>query len=370
MKILLTVLISITMLVSSKIYDRDVVMKYIEKVYRQDHTIDIIAIGDMLIHPSVYKSGKQNDGSYDNSHIFDNTRDFIQSADINIVNQETVLIKDSDDYSGYPCFGSPMSIGDAELEAGFNVICHATNHSYDKRMTGIRDTLGYWSDKDVIVSGMYLSKEGSNAIPIIEKGGIKVAVLNYTYGLNGFKLPEDKPYLVNLLSNETKIKNDLKLANELADFVIVYPHWGVEYTHKPNKEQKRLAQMFADNGADLIIGAHPHVIQPVEIIKSADGRDVPCYYSLGNFISSQDEVPRMLGGVAKISISIFKGDVNIEDYSMIPIVTHYESGKPYTTYFLEDYTEELAKNHRLTKKGKTVSVDGLWSMWNDVYDGR
>lgn len=332
------------------------------------HSVTINAVGDNLIHTTIINAGKQSDGTYNYDMLYENIKDEL-TADINIINQETVLVSDASKYSGYPTFGSPYAIGDAVINAGFNVVTHATNHSYDKGSSGVLDSVSFWkSQENVLMTGIYESQEDYDTISIKEVNGIKIAFLNYTYGLNGLSVPEDKQYYVNTLYSEDKIVSDLQKANELADFVIVLPHWGTEYTYTPTEYQISWARVFVENGADLIIGAHPHVVEPMDIILGEDGKQVPCYYSLGNFTSCQDEVPRMLGAMAKITIEMTDGEeAHIVSNTMEPLVTHISSDcKYFTTYPLKNYTNELASQHRLTVKGKTVTVEGLQELYDSI----
>lgn len=319
-------------------------------------TVRLMAVGDNLIHGSVYKSGLQADGTYNYDNFFENIKDELEVADIKVINQETVLVKDSNNYSGYPTFGSPYGIGEAIVDAGFNVVLHATNHSYDKGINGIKETLDFWDQyKDkVMVLGIHDSLEDSNQISIIEVNDIKIAMINYTYGLNGFKLPSDKSYLVDTLYDQKKVVADIKEAKKTADLVIVFPHWGTEYVYEETKYQREQAELMAEAGADLIIGTHPHVVEPLKVIKTSDEREVPVYYSLGNFISSQDKKPRMLGAMAEVTIKKEDGVTTIES-NIKPLVTHNEGlKKEFTVYMLEDYTEELASKHRMNKEGLTL----------------
>lgn len=338
-------------------------IEFTENGWESYEEVTLVAVGDNLIHTGVFNSGKQSDGSYTFEHLYSGISDYISQADIAVINQETMFTED--DFSGYPLFSGPAEIGLYAYQAGFDIITHATNHSYDKGLDGINYTLNFWNSLNVPVLGIYDSQEAYDTVYIHEIKGIKIAMLNYTYGLNGLKIPKDKQYLVTLLNNEEKILKDLQYAEANADLTIVFPHWGTEYTHKPTKEQKRLAQLFADNGADLIIGSHPHVIEPLEYITSINGNQVPCYYSLGNFMSAQNEVPRVLGGLAEVKIVKTNGVAKVESCIMKPLVTHYEYGKVYTTYFLEDYSDDLASRHGLSSKG--LSFDKLWTIWNDVY---
>lgn len=312
------------------------------------NSVTLLAAGDNLIHIEVVKSGKRSDGSLNYDHLYSNVKDMISEADIAVVNQETILGGDDFPYSGYPSFNSPYEIGDALIEAGFDVVLHATNHTLDMGVKGVQNTLEYWESHPAItVLGINKSKEDQNRIQVIEKNGIKIAMLNYTFGLNGRKVPEDKPYLVNMLSKD-KMSKDIKKARELADFVIVFPHWGTEYTYEPIKSQRDLTDFFYKQGVDLVIGAHPHVLEPVEWIEEEPGRRMLVYYSLGNFMSYQKEAPRMLGGIARVTITRDSGGTYISDADITPIVTHYEHGPAdynYAIYPLSEYTPELANVH-------------------------
>lgn len=327
--------------------------------------INIKMIGDILMHDGVTNSGLLEDGTYNYDHIFANVRNEIQAADIAIVNQEVILGGKELGLSGYPCFNGPFEMGDALVNAGFNVVLHATNHALDKGATGIDNCLNFWktSYPDVAVIGVAQTKEESENIYVYEQNGIRIAILNYTYGTNGIALPTGREYMVNML-DENRIISDLKRAKEMSDFVIVCPHWGPEYKHEPWNEpgsiydQVGWAKLMADNGADLIIAAHPHVIQPVEWITGKDGNKTLCYYSLGNFVSNQDKAPRMLGAMADITISNTEdGQIYIKDYGVIPIVTHKLFGRQaITTYKLSDYTEELAAQNKINNE------DGIFSL--------
>ena len=333
-----------------------------------DETVKLMAVGDNLIHSNVITAGIQSDGTYNYDMFFENIKEDLSTSDIKVINQETVLINDSNEYSGYPTFGSPLAIGEAIYNAGFNVVTQATNHAYDKRQTGLSDSYNFWNQyEDVTLLGIHDSQEDYDEIKIITINNITFAMLNFTYGLNGFVLPNDKQYLVDTLYDKEKVISDLKKADELADFVIVFPHWGTEYVYAPTSYQTEWAQIFADNGADVIIGTHPHVVEPVKIITSADGKEVPCFYSLGNFISAQSEVPRMLGGMAKVTFRKTNDGVFIEDYSLEGLVTHLDKNGTITAYKLNEYSEELAQNHKMrAKKGSSFSYDALDNLFNDI----
>ena len=317
-----------------------------EEVLENEH-VDLLMIGDMLIHTPVYKSGIQEDGSLNYDHFFENILDDLEEAEIKVVNQETILGGSSLGFSSYPCFNSPQEIGDSEERSGFNVILHATNHTMDKGFIAIENTMNFWKDNypNMIVLGLNKNEEEQDNIFIYEQNDFKIALLNYTYGTNGISLPKDKPYLVNIL-NEERITKDITKAKELADFVVVMPHWGTEYQYTPDSLQQKYTKLFSDLGVDLVIGTHPHVLENIELITNEEGHDMLVFYSLGNFVSAQTKKDRVVGGMAKVSI---EKDYNtnesfISEYELDPIIT--QQGR-YTSYKLEDYNDDLAKENRV-----------------------
>lgn len=338
--------------------DKDVIVENNDSI----SIVSLVAVGDNLIHNSVLKSGRINDSTYNFDRLFDVMRDDFQEADIAIINQETILGGDFRPYDGYPNFNSPNELGDAIVKSGFDVVLQASNHTLDVGTQGVLNCIEYWKKQDDITYlGINDSQEERETIRVIERNGIRIALLNYTYGLNGRILPKDKPYLVNLIDT-TMIKSDLEKAEILADYTIVFPHWGVEYVYKPNKEQTSLAKMMVRYGADLIIGTHPHVLQPIEWIETSNGNKALCYYSLGNYTSGQKATPRVLGGMAKIELKRINDSVFINNAGVVPLITHYEwvnGTSLHQTYKLSEYTERLEKRHSLNYYDSTFSVKTL-----------
>ncbi len=338
--------------------------------------VSLIMVGDMLFHMPVVESGYMDDGTLNYDHIFAHTNSYIEQADIAIVNQETILGGEELGYSGYPCFNSPFEVGDAMVEAGFDLVLHATNHTLDMGTTGLLNCLEYWetSQPDVEVIGAYNSQEAQDTILIYEENGIRIAFLNYTYGTNGIPLPEDMPYAVNLLEEEFVIAQ-LQQAEEEADFTVVMPHWGTEYQLDYSSYQSDWCAIFLEYGADLVIGAHPHVIQPIEWYRDDTGHEMLVYYSLGNFInatSTQDSTigNRMIGGMADVVIRKDEesGETYISEYGVIPLVTHYEFGQGnMTCYPLEDYTDELAEKTETIRWVQDFSADYGWDLAESVF---
>lgn len=315
-----------------------------------DIQVDLMMIGDMLIHEGVYKSGLQSDGNYNFDHLFRNILPDLDGNDLNIVNQESILGGVELGLSGYPCFNSPYEIGDAEVKAGFNVVLHATNHTIDKGLTGVENCMNYWrtNHPDTTVLGINKDKEEYNDIHVYDKDGFKIAMLNYTYGTNGITMPTSNPYCVNLL-DKTKITEDVTKAKELADMVVVFPHWGTEYVYEPDSNQDYWTNLFLSLGVDVVIGSHPHVLEPVEVLTGNDGHQMLVYYSLGNFVSNQDQKPRMIGGMAKVSlVKNSDGECYIKKYSLEPLVTQKLFGTSrISTYKLRDYTQDLSNDNAI-----------------------
>ncbi|MGN0371154.1 MAG: CapA family protein [Butyrivibrio sp.] len=337
-------------------------------------TINLMAIGDMLMHASASFPAVMSDGSYNYDYIFANIAGDIQAADLAVVNNEVIMAGNELGNIGYPMFNVRTELGDAEAKAGFNVILSATNHTLDQNVSGIMNCFNFWKNNhpDVSLLGIHDSFESASEITVRDVNGISVAMLNYTYGLNGLTIPEGMEYAVDLMNDSTrdKIADDISRAKEMADFVIVYPHWGTEYNMGISDEQKVWAEFFAEQGVDLVIGTHPHVVEPVEWITSSTGHKMLVYYSLGNFVSVQYYNFSMLGGMAKVSITKDSSGTYISDYDMDFLVTHYTAGRTaITTYKLDDYTNEMAASHAIltepgekymeVNKGYPFTVEGL-----------
>lgn len=315
--------------------------------------VDLIAVGDVLMHTPLLNYASNGDGTYDFNYIFANTTDLISEADIAICNQETPIdpTVPADGGASF-IFNTPSEIADAEINAGFDVVLQASNHSYDMGADGILHTAQYWDTRadEAMMIGMNQSQEERDTIPIYEKNGITFAMLNYTYGLNGFEMPEDMQYLVTLLTEENHdlIMSDIQKAKEMADFVIVFPHWGVEdLVGSTTEEQDYWAEEFTKAGADLIIGTHPHVCERIDWVE-ADGNRALCYYSLGNFASNQQEIPEILCGMARVKI-VKDGDetyIDEDGTGVTPVVTHNVNVGDFTNqvtvYRLSDYNNDLA----------------------------
>ena len=274
---------------------KNVVVPEKEKTYK----VSVIAAGDNLIHSSIYLDASTGSNQYDFKPMYELIKPIVSKYDIAYYNQETILGGKELGVNDYPTFNSPQEVGDAMIDAGFNLVSLATNHTMDSGTNAVLKSREYWDKQEsVIAVGSYASEEDRNKIRIGTKNDITYTMLNYTYGTNGIPVPSGKEYLVNVWptnleindpERDTKyqeykkiVKEDIDRVRDKVDVLIVAMHWGVEYTHEPTEYEKDMAKYLASQGVDVIIGTHPHVIQPVTWID-----DTLVIYSLGNFISAQ-----------------------------------------------------------------------------------
>ena len=301
--------------------------------------LSLVMVGDALLHSSLYKDGYQN-GVYNFQKQLELIKPIVQTYDLAFYNQESILGGTEIGLSDYPTFNSPWEFGDAMLDAGFNLVSLANNHTLDRGEKAILKSCEYWQNKDALYAGSYCSKEASEEIKIKEKNGIKYTLLAYTYGTNGIKVPEGKEYLVNIYSDE-KVKNDIEKVRDKVDVLLVSMHWGTEYKTEPTEEQKRQAEYLSSLGDDIIIGTHPHIIQPITYIN-----DTLVIYSLGNFISAQstnNDYNTMVELMT--SVDIIKeeknGQINIklENLNNELLYNYYHKGSRWTNFKVVPFSQ-------------------------------
>lgn len=340
-----------------------------ESTQPQNSKVTLMAVGDNLIHNTLIATGEQEDGTLDYTSLYANIKPEVEKFDIAVIDQETILGGSSFDYTGYPMFNSPWEIGEAAIDAGFDIFNCATNHTMDMGWQGIEKEIEFFSKhKEVVQLGVNADETSYDQITYYEKNGITFAMLNYTYGTNGIPLPEDKPWCVNLLE-KGKVTKDITEARKHADVVIVFPHWGTENSHDISDYQEEYTKLFSDLGVDIVIGCHPHVIEPVKWVENKEtGKKMLVYYSVGNFISHQIELDQLLGGMAQITIEKHGEEIEISSAKLVPIVCHYNRGEDgkfkFNVYKLADYTNELAKSH--SQSGGTVEY--YTELCKDVID--
>lgn len=256
----------------------------------------LIMVGDALIHNSVYNDAKQSDGTYDFKPMLSEIKPIIESYDLAYYNQETILGGTALGLSNYPRFNSPQEVGDAFLDAGFNLVSLASNHTMDKGEQGALSSINYWKTKDAYVAGSYASFEERDTPVIKEVNGITYSFLAYTTWNNGLRTPSGKEYLNNEYSPELA-KADIERVRDQVDVVMVAMHWGTEYSLGVSRQQEEIANYLASLGVDIIIGAHPHVVEPITFIGNT-----MVIYSLGNLISDQVGIERLTGLMASVTI--------------------------------------------------------------------
>lgn len=325
---------------------------------------EILAVGDNLFHSQLIREGEAL--GYD--RLYSGMTDIISAADLAIINQETVFTTGK--WTTYPSFATPTAVGDAAIAAGFDVFTCATNHTWDKGITGVKETLDYFAaHPEVTEVGLNNTPAERNQLDIVEANGIKIAVLNFGTLTNQ---ASQSWWMVNFLdkSEETRnwISGMIEKAKEQSDFIIVCVHWGDEYDEKLhpvyeiNGQQTYWAKFFADCGVDLIIGGHPHIVQPVQYVEGQDGHKTLVYYSLGNFLHAQNDKACNVGGLARVKIfrDDATGEVSVTGYELLPTMVdcQVEDGvNCYTARLLSDITDDmLQSSYKWGSKDVTVSV--------------
>jgi poly-gamma-glutamate synthesis protein (capsule biosynthesis protein) len=298
------------------------------EIEEQVVVITIGAVGDIMGHmPHVNAAFNREEATYDFRGNFVHVKEIFQSVNLMIGNLETTLAGQERGFSGYPRFNTPDEMADALAWAGFDVLSTANNHSLDKGEQGVLRTLEVLRERGLIGVGTAASQEERNTLVILERNDIKVGFLAYTYGTNGLPIPRGKDYLVNLI-DESLMADDIARLRVQVDVVVVSMHWGDEYVRQPNDRQKELAAKLVSLGADIILGSHPHVLQPMEFIEAVDNdgnlRKGFVIYSLGNFISNQRDRYRDSGVILLVDImkNLHTGTVEINQTRYVPTWVH------------------------------------------------
>lgn len=315
-------------------------------------------VGDNLIHQAIFSQYEMGVTDYDFKEDYALMKPYIEAADLSFINQETICAGEAFGLSHYPQFNGPTQILDAVADTGFDWLAASSNHSLDKGSDALLAELNYLHENypDISVTGAYRSEEESNQYIVREVNGIKVGLLGYTYGLNGIPLPEDMPWLVELI-NEDQIQKDMEALSKISDVQIVSMHWGTEYHTEIEADQQALAQKMNEWGVEVIIGTHPHVIKPAEIIQG-EKQDTLCYYSLGNFLSAQDTNEGMVGGMASFTLQydFDTQETSFKDVKFTPTVMYYDPA--FTTFkvmTIHDYNDDYIPSHYVASLGYDMS---------------
>jgi poly-gamma-glutamate synthesis protein (capsule biosynthesis protein) len=329
--------------------------------------MSFLAVGDNLIHSGLFNNAKDASEAvgFNFLPMYENIRHLVEAADLSYINQETMM-NDSISYSGYPAFNSPEALADDLKTLGFDIVGLANNHTLDNAVKGVTRTMEKLDEIGLIRIGAYYDKEDAANIRVAEVNGIKVALICYTFITNNIthgslEIPfiNDKNQKIKI--DDERIKSDLAKANQLADFVIVFPHWGKENSYELDSTQKKYGKFFAENGADVIIGAHPHVLQPIEWIDNGKGGQTLCAYSLGNIVSTMANAKNMLGGILEFEMAIDEyGRKTIENVVLTPTVFYYSTNYKETTLWLrENFPTEKASTHGIKNYDNTLVLSDL-----------
>lgn len=382
---IIIILVIGSIFIVSKLFDKEVVPSgnSVDNTKEENYSIKLLMVGDNLINDKIYNAMKTND-TYDFKPIYTYIKEINKDYDLAYYNQETILGGSSIGVSSYPAFNSPYEVGDATIDAGFNLVSLATNHTLDRGEQAIINSRDYWNSKDnVLAVGSYSSNEEKDKIQILKKNNITYTMLNYTYGTNGIKVPNNKEYLVNVWpctgndpSTDTKyqeykntVKEDIEKVRDKVDLLIVAIHWGIEYKYTPNEYQKDMASYLASLGVNIIIGTHPHVVEPITYIDNT-----LVIYSLGNFVSAQDTVEDYNTRVGLLStITINKdsnNNISLSDLNNELIFTTDSSNSykvitfsnPDIKTYLNDYERVYNKYSSIVKSiDDTIKINSLSS---------
>ena len=306
------------------------------------------AIGDTLCHNTQYWDAyNSSTKQYDFSYVYDNIKDYTSSADITIGSLETTFAGEDRGYSNYPVFNSPDSLATGLKDIGVDVISLAGNHALDYGYSGICRTIDVLDNVGISHLGTYKSAEDQDKILIKDVKGVKIAFINYTYGTNGIPVPSDKPYCLNLIDKDLISKQIKQAKEQNVDMIVACMHWGTEYKTSANDEQKELADFLFKSGVDIILGNHPHVIEPMEkkTITLDDGstKDVFVVYALGNFTADQRAEITRDSAILNLDITkVSDGKILINKVSYVPIYMYKNSAAKVHKFKILDIEKSIA----------------------------
>ncbi|MEG4489648.1 CapA family protein [Microcoleus sp. D2_18a_B4] len=310
----------------------------------------LIAVGDIMMHSTQTRSGYDaKNKTYNFDTFFAPVKSILSTGDWVIGNLETPLAgEDAGGYTGYPLFNAPAQLADATKKAGFNILTTANNHALDRGEKGVIRTIANLSDRKIAAIGTATSAAAADRTFISTKNNISLAKLAYTYGTNGIPIPKGKDYLVSLIDEKKIVKDIAKARKQGADIIAISLHFGDEYQRQPNTQQKQLVENLLKAGADIILGSHPHVVQPYKIFnfpgKNGKTRKAVAIYSMGNFISGQNKKYTDLGVIFQVNLR----------KTLPEKTTEITSIKTFPTW-VHRYTQNNKTNYRVLPLETTVS---------------
>lgn len=312
----------------------------------EDSIATIVSFGDTLCHKSVFNAAyNKKTGIYDFSPMFKYVEKYFENSTINIGNCESPMAGAKRDYSGYPCFNAPEHLAIDLKELGVDIMTTANNHSLDKGFSGLESTLNFLDGSEIAHVGTARTEEEQNTILFKDLNGIKTVFLAYTYGTNGIAVPKDKKFCVNLIDKDLILKQIKQAKKEGAELIVVSMHWGIEYQTTENANQDELAEFLIKNGVDIILGSHPHVLQPMKMLKvetsNGEEREGLVIFSQGNFFSNQSQKNTQNTAIFNIEVkkSGETGEVTVEKATYIPIYVNIKEFGAKDRYELLDLNE-------------------------------
>ena len=285
--------------------------------------VNMSVVGDIMCHDTQYKDAYVREtGDYDFSKMFTDIEGHVKEADIAVGNLETTFAGKERKYSNYPTFNTPEHLAIDLAELGIDVLSTSNNHSMDRSYSGVVSTLDYLDKAGISHTGTFRTEEEKKYI-IKEVNGVKFAFLAYTYGTNGIPAPQGKEFCINLIDEEEIVKQLNEVKAEKPDVICVNMHWGIEYQTKQNRVQEDLATFLFENGVDVILGSHPHVLQPMKDVK-INGKRKFIIYSLGNFMADQNMKNTRNSIILKLKFKkdLKTNETTIENVEYVPIYTN------------------------------------------------
>ncbi|MDD7318447.1 MAG: CapA family protein [Prevotella sp.] len=354
MKKFLSTTLLLTMLAMANACNTDVrpesVNRQAENGDSAEFTLSILVAGDLMQHQGQINAASKGDGTYDYEETFRYVKEEVSGADLAIANFEVTL--GGRPYKGYPCFSAPDEYLDAAVDAGFDVLLTANNHCLDLRQKGLERTIDMMDKADVMHLGTYKNKEERDVkYPLlVERNGFRVVLLNFTYGTNGLKV--QAPNVVNYMDT-TEIARDIMKAKTMQpDIIIAIPHWGVEYVLQPNKQQRDIATWLLAKGVDHVIGSHPHVLQPMELLNKETRGGNMVAYSLGNYVSNMTKTNTDGGAMVRLDFRKRGGEVTLEDcgYRLVWVSRPAISGHKNFRIYPVDIPDSMLNGAERTKR--------------------
>lgn len=328
----------------------------------QEDTVRIAVVGDLMCHSTQFLAAKTATG-FDFRPAFQAVKPYLSAADLTFGNLETVTAGASEKFTGYPTFNTPVEYLDALTDAGFDILTTANNHSLDRRFTGVERTIEALEARGLMHTGTARTAEERDHPLIVTAKGLRLGILAYTYGTNGIPMPPGKPFAVNLMDTLVMAEDIRKARAAGAETIAVFLHWGLEYERLPNDNQKAVAEFLARRDVALVMGSHPHVLQPAAWI-GAPGNGCFVIYSLGNFFSGQRRAYTDAGIILQLNLLRDRttGKVRTADVRFIP--TYVSTLNGYRILPVADalqQAETLEASARSAMATDLIRMRAIWS---------